>query len=190
MMKKLLFLGVVLAGTLLTVGAQSATFLYPTNPPAQVSLAWDRSPDVGVTGYHIYYGIGSRQYTNKTTFGNVTNVTVMLPARGTTFFFAATAYNGTGLESDFSNEASYTPKFLPPPQALRTNVVQVAMKIERSDDPTGPWTLFADLGTDVTVPGFFRSSVHVVRLTALSPPPPIPGETLRIAAPPTLPLER
>jgi len=183
-MNKLLLLASILAGTLLVADAQSATFLFPVNPPAQVSLAWDRSPDASVISYNMYYGVGSRQYTNKTSIGNVTNSTVFLPARGPMYFFAVTASNSAGLESDFSNEATYTPKFLPPPQALRTNVVQVAMLLERSDEPLGPWTLFADLGTDVTVPGFFRSAVHVVRLTDI----PIPSAASRV--PPALPTEK
>jgi len=183
-MKKLLLLGLLLVGTLLVADAQSAVFLYPTNPPAQVSLGWDRSPDASVVGYNMYYGTGSRQYTNKTAMANVTNSTVMLPARGPMYFFAVTAFSSTGLESDFSNEATYTPKFLAPPQALRTNVVQVAMTLERSEEPFGPWTLFADLGTDVTVPGYFRSAVHVVRLTDVAVLP----SASRV--PPALPTEK
>ena len=76
---------------------------------SSVTLAWDRSPDGSVTGYKIYYGVGSGAYTNSVSVGNVTNATVTLPGpTGVTFYFAATAYDGSGVESTFSNETSYT----------------------------------------------------------------------------------
>jgi len=77
-----------------------------------VSLAWDASPDASVTGYKIYRGTNSGNYNYVTNVGNVTNCTIPLPMENVgyvTYFFAATAYDGSGLESDFSNEVSYTP---------------------------------------------------------------------------------
>jgi len=76
---------------------------------ATVTLAWDASPDASVTGYRIYYGPASGSYTNSTTVGNVTNATLTSLKAGAIYYFAATAYDGSGLESDFSNETSYTP---------------------------------------------------------------------------------
>jgi hypothetical protein len=73
-----------------------------------VTLAWDASPDVSVTGYRIYYGPASGVYTNSATVGNVTTATMNGLADGATYFFAATAYNAGGDESLFSNETTYT----------------------------------------------------------------------------------
>jgi len=74
-----------------------------------VSLAWDpSSPETGVAGYNVYYGVASRVYTNIVTAGNATNATVSGLVEGQTYYFAATAYDSIGTESDFSNEVSYS----------------------------------------------------------------------------------
>ncbi|HEX5220637.1 MAG TPA: Ig-like domain-containing protein [Verrucomicrobiae bacterium] len=73
-----------------------------------VTLAWDASPDASAVGYRIYYGPASGVYTNSATVGNVTSATLTGLVDGATYFFAATAYNSTGDESLFSNEANYT----------------------------------------------------------------------------------
>ncbi len=72
-----------------------------------VSLAWDSSSDSSVVGYKIYYGTNSHDYTTVVDVGNVTTALINLPAFGQTYYFAATTYDATGLESDFSSEANY-----------------------------------------------------------------------------------
>jgi hypothetical protein len=73
------------------------------------TLAWNRSPDSNVIGYRVYYGPASGIYTNAIDVGNITTNTVPGLTGGVTCFFAVTAYNALGLESDFSNEISYRP---------------------------------------------------------------------------------
>ena len=73
-----------------------------------VRLAWDPSPEPLVTGYRLYYGTSSGEYTNVIDAGNRTDYTITGLAEGTTYYFAATAYTGTGDESTFSNATSYT----------------------------------------------------------------------------------
>ena len=75
---------------------------------ANVTLAWDKSTDAIVTGYNIYYGGASRVYTNEINAGNATNVTISGFVTGVTYYFAATAYSASGLESPFSSEVVYT----------------------------------------------------------------------------------
>jgi uncharacterized protein YqjF (DUF2071 family) len=75
---------------------------------ANVSLAWDPSPDTNVVRYYVYYGTGTGDYTNRVSAENATTVTVSNLTVGSTYFFAATAFSDSGLESDFSNEVSYT----------------------------------------------------------------------------------
>jgi hypothetical protein len=72
-----------------------------------VTLTWNPSSDTNVAGYKIYFGGASRVYTNAMTLGNVTNVTISGLSAGATYFFGATTMNATGIESDFSNEATY-----------------------------------------------------------------------------------
>ena len=73
----------------------------------EVVLAWDPNPEPDIAGYIIYYGVKSRKYDKKVDVGNVTSGSVNLEEKAT-YYFAATAYNTSGLESDFSNEVSFT----------------------------------------------------------------------------------
>jgi hypothetical protein len=100
-----------------------------TNRPVNVTLAWDASPDPAVTGYRVYFGIAPEQYTNSVTT-TATTVTISNLAPRTRYYFAATAFDATGVESDFSNEANWP---LP-----RTNYVTVA--VTRRDTLAGPAT--------------------------------------------------
>lgn len=71
-----------------------------------VTLAWDANPETDIVGYIVYYGSASRNYTNAVNVGNVTTNMVIGLVDGVTYFFAVTAYNTNGLESDFSDEVS------------------------------------------------------------------------------------
>ncbi len=73
-----------------------------------VTLAWNPSTDSTVAGYKIYYGSASGNYTNVVDVGNVTNATISGLVEGVTYYFAATCYNSSGIQSPFSNEVSYT----------------------------------------------------------------------------------
>jgi len=79
--------------------------------PTSVQLAWNASPDTGVTGYRIYYGVSPAQYTNSIAVGNLTSATVPGLVDGVTYYFATTAYTASGVESSFSNEISYKSAF-------------------------------------------------------------------------------
>ena len=82
----------------------------------RLTLAWDPSPSAGVVGYRLYYGTNTRSYQFVTNAGPALRQTVMLPYRGR-WFFAATAYDTNGLESDFSSEVSWEYRPLPPVMA-------------------------------------------------------------------------
>jgi hypothetical protein len=91
----------LLLGTFLLT--QSFTFATQS-----VTLAWDPSPDPTVVGYKVYYGVASLTYTNVIDVGDATSVTISNLVEGTTYYFAATAYNILGMESAFSAETVYT----------------------------------------------------------------------------------
>lgn len=89
----------------------------PVHAVQSVTLAWDPSPDPGVAGYRMYYGVASRTYTNMVDVGPATSATVGNLVEGVIYYFAATAYDTLGLESSFSAEISYLiPGGLPPSQ--------------------------------------------------------------------------
>lgn len=87
----------------LTVISQISSFA-----AGSVTLAWDASPDASVTGYRVYYGDASGNYTNSAAVGNVTTATFANLVDGATYYFAAVAFDAAGTESPFSNEATYT----------------------------------------------------------------------------------
>jgi len=74
--------------------------------------------------------------------GNSTNVTVSGLVQGTNYFFAVTAYDSSGLESDYSNEMSYRlPMSVPP----KTNYLTVGVQVFTSGSVLGPWVLLTNL---------------------------------------------
>ncbi|HXS67869.1 MAG TPA: fibronectin type III domain-containing protein [Candidatus Polarisedimenticolia bacterium] len=77
-----------------------------------VSVQWTPNSDPSVIGYNVYYGGASRVYTNMLVAGN-TNATVSGLVAGKTYFFAVTAFDAFGDESDFSDESIFlVPGFL------------------------------------------------------------------------------
>ncbi len=109
-----------------TCGGSVGANVYTTNPisgpctvtatfvPAVTTLLWDPVIDARVSGYRVYYGTVSGVYQQSAGQGiNVGNVTsYVLPALtgGVQYYFAVRAYDASGVESAYSNEAS---KFIP-----------------------------------------------------------------------------
>jgi fibronectin type 3 domain-containing protein len=83
-----------------------------TNP--STTLQWstpvvyiDNTP-VTVSGYKIYYGTESGNYTSVLNVGNVNSFTVQNLTANTTYYFVVTAYDADGVESDPTDEQSKT----------------------------------------------------------------------------------
>ncbi len=85
-----------------------ALFAPASASAANVTLGWDPSTATNIAGYNLYYGGTTGTYTNVVTAGNTTNATVTGLASGVTYYFAATAFDTSGLESDYSAEVVYT----------------------------------------------------------------------------------
>jgi len=86
---------------------------------SSVTLAWDLGADNSISGYEIHYGAASHNYTDAVSVGLVSRVTISGLNVGTTYYFAATAYNLLGLESDYSEEVSYT---VPPVETIEPSL--------------------------------------------------------------------
>ena len=69
-----------------------------------IALAWDPVGDPRLAGYKVYYGTSSRNYSGQVDVGNVTTRTVTGLTDGAKYYFAVTAYDGSRIESGFSNE--------------------------------------------------------------------------------------
>jgi len=76
--------------------------------PAEVTLIWDPVTHPDLAGYKIYYGNSSRNYIVTTDVGNQTSCTITDLIDTEPYYFAATAYDIYGNESDYSNEVSYS----------------------------------------------------------------------------------
>lgn len=114
--------------------------LWSPSPVAasSVSLAWDASTDPSAAGYNVYFGSASRSYTNVVDAGNGTSVTVSTLVPGATYYFAATTYNASGLESDYSIEVSYT---VPPLDMNHPPTLAIIPSLTINQD-SGPHTVF------------------------------------------------
>jgi hypothetical protein len=73
-----------------------------------VTLAWDPSSGTNIAGYNLYYGSASNTYTNWVAVANIAQGTVTGLNVGATYYFTVTAFDASGLESDYSNEVAYT----------------------------------------------------------------------------------
>lgn len=108
----------LIAGLSMQVAAQN----YPATNV--VSLAWDVSLSPGITNYTVYYGTLSRNYSQSVNVGTNLSCTINNLAGVTTYFFAVTAKDQWGLESDFSTEIAATtlrPRPLPPANLRKTS---------------------------------------------------------------------
>jgi hypothetical protein len=75
----------------------------------QVELPWEASPSPYVKSYNAYWGTASRTYTSMTTVAaDQLSMVIPLLSAGVTFYFAVSAVDVAGMESEFSNEVTFT----------------------------------------------------------------------------------
>ncbi|HEX3628139.1 MAG TPA: fibronectin type III domain-containing protein [Verrucomicrobiae bacterium] len=104
---------VSLMGFLAGIGL--AVSALPAIASQSVELSWAPSVSPDIVGYNIYYGSATGDYTNELSVGNTTNVVVSGLLNSTTYFFAAKAINGAGIESSYSLQLAYA---VPNPGAI------------------------------------------------------------------------
>lgn len=99
---------------------------------AEARFSWLPNTEQDLAGYRIYYGSSSRQYSETVDVGlpepgedGRIHYTMTVPD-GTTYF-AATAYDTAGNESDYSDEVSFDPPPGPP-----GDMTVVTVKVEVS----------------------------------------------------------
>ncbi len=121
-------------------------FLFTAIPAgaASLSLAWNPSPGPSVVGYRVHYGLKPGKYTKVVRVKGrlTTTVTIKGLKRGTTYFFAVTAYNKKGDESPLSSEISGNPaqKATPP----KAPISQASSRKEPGITKIAPKTLKKD----------------------------------------------
>ncbi len=77
-------------------------------PGQSITLGWTASPDPTVTGYIIYWGPASENYTESEDVGTNTSTTISSLSAGLTYYFAATSYNSARIQSTDTAEITYT----------------------------------------------------------------------------------
>jgi hypothetical protein len=156
-----------------------------------VTLAWDPSTDPEVLGAIVYWGNASRNYPYHTNVGNVTRATVNGLQTGLTYYFAVTATNSAGLESDYSNEVSTSiPTDLTNSFPTVSTVGDIVMRKDSStnvliriwdvETPVGNLTVTASSANSDLLPadGITVSGTNHTRTVTLSPAPHARGRTL------------
>ena len=88
-------------------GVVSAVFA-PLAFSSDTTLAWNPSSDPSVAGYRLYYGNASRDYFPALDVESRTSWKLGDLVEGIPYYFAVTAYDQAGNESDFSAEVSQT----------------------------------------------------------------------------------
>lgn len=135
------------------------------------SLTWTASTDPTVTGYNIYYGSASGQYTNKVAVGDVTNAVLPDLSEDITYFFAAKAYNAAGNESPFSNEAIFcgftvTPGTYDQQSVIPTNTTGDQLTFSLAGDVPPGATIDPTNGTFAWCPGLdYASTTNALIVT-------------------------
>lgn len=107
---------------------------------ALVSLVWDPSTDPNVAGYRVYYGTSRGSYFWVIDVGKASTCTISNLAEGTVYFIAATGYDSSAIESDFSDKVVY------PPGALADTIAKLSIYRR------GEW--FKDLNNNGTWDGW------------------------------------
>ena len=80
---------------------------------SDVTLVWSPNTDPSVAGYNVYYGAASQAYTNVIAAGISAQANIGGLVEGKTYYFAVTAFDAYGDESDYSAETVYiVPGFL------------------------------------------------------------------------------
>ncbi len=166
---------------------------------ATATVSWDKSPEPDIRGYKVYYGTSSRNYDGNVWIDSPDQTTYVIDnlQEGTTYYFAVTAVDLAGQESELSDEAS---KAIPvsnhPPVAAfsadrtsGTSPLPVIFDASASSDPDSGDTLtyswsFGDgaSGTGVSVSHTFENAgSYTVTLTVTDSQGLYDSKTLTVA---------
>ncbi|GEM_PF-1851240 len=95
----------------------------PAGTKASVRLTWDPNPEFNLTGYRVHYGPDSRTYLETLDAGTRSSTQLTSLTPGETYYCVITAVNTLGLESDYSNEISFSIPPRPASPLLQAPVV-------------------------------------------------------------------
>ena len=129
-----------------------------------VRLAWDQNRESEHAGYKIHWGTTSRTYTFVQDVGDVNRATISGLADGT-WYFATTAYDNDGNESEFSHEAKVilAPNVTNPdtPAGMRVIDTDGASSVVVSDEPQPPSDITPPVITNIIVTGLGETTATI-----------------------------
>ena len=105
---------------------------------AEVTLAWDGNTDSYTVGYNVYIGTSSMAYNDSFDAEGNTIHTFSELVDGQTYYFAVTAYDADGDESDYSTEVEYRCDSEPDPDPRDRLIIDNG---EPGTLPDGKWYL-------------------------------------------------
>ena len=82
-------------------------FFHTSGFAYELTLEWDSNVEQDLGGYIVYYGTASRDYKYDVDVGDENSCTISNLYSGVTYYFAVTAYDLDGNESDYSAEIAY-----------------------------------------------------------------------------------
>ncbi len=150
----------------------SAAYLVAAPP---LTLAWDANLETDISGYKLSYGTASGIYPNVIDVGPITETSVTNLVEGTTYFFAVSAVNLAGVQSQYSAEISHYVRPLPPSSSSGWTLTYVdsedrqgyqakyAFDLDpttfwhtewRTNAPPPPHEIQINLGTEQSIVGF------------------------------------
>ena len=122
-------------------------------------LTWTDSPDDNVVSYNVYFGTESGVYFDVTNCPDISDVIIPGLEDGTTYYFAVSAVDDAGNESELSNEAYYT---VPPPApfTLQVQGTTAAQTVQVSWTPSPESDVFGYIVEYGTQSGVYTSALE------------------------------
>ena len=121
-------------------------------PGSNITLAWDASASTNIANYKLYYGTNSHSYLWTLSTASATQAVIANLAPETTYYFAVTAADDLGLESDYSAEIAFTVPVSKPALSMSRSGTKTVLRwqtnhagftLQWSSSPTGGWTSFS-----------------------------------------------
>lgn len=133
---------------------QRPTNLKVNTGSGYVDLKWDGAVDLSRSGFNIYYGQVSGQYSRRRVIGNLSSYRISELTNNQTYYFAVTAYDTSNNESDYSNEVGVIvnqPLSSTHPFATLFQKTVASIPMQPQNGPLVGWLIFSAAGLSSAV---------------------------------------